>query len=183
MLFIRSIFLYILLYLVTAFELNVPMQNDVVDIGWKLTKHLHLFLKENPKIKDNLVLYNTFIWLLCIIYMNYLYFIYHNTYLIDKCINLYLLRAFTGFVTRLPRSEESLSSENDIPPTDHNFFYFFSAHTFILYSTTMELYTDKYIYCARFLTANLIVQSLRLLAMRGHYSIDIIIACVLSHCF
>ena len=32
----------------------------------------------------------------------------------------------------LPVSQEMLTSENDIPPSEHNFFFFFSGHTFIL---------------------------------------------------
>ena len=101
----------------------------------------------------------------------------------DKCINLYLLRALTGSMTRLPRSHETLISANDIPPSEQNFFFFFSGHTFILYTTAMDLYADNYVFWGHFLAANLIVQSLRLLAMRGHYSIDIIMACVSCHCF
>ena len=98
-------------------------------------------------------------------------------------LKLYMLRALTGFMTRLPVSREMLTSGNDIPPSEHNFFFFFSGHTFIMYLVARELYADQYVYWGHFMTANLVVQTLRLLAMRGHYSIDIIMAFVLCHCF
>ena len=172
-----------LLYLVTTFELNVPMEENIVDIGWQLTRPIHSFLRRNPAFRDKLVLYNTAVWGSCLIYINSLYFIGHNTKLMDKCLKLYILRAFTGTMTRLPVSQEMLTSENDIPPSEHNFFFFFSGHTFIMYLVTMELYANNNIFWGHFMMANLVLQTLRLLAMRGHYSIDIIMACVLSHCF
>lgn len=172
-----------LLYLVTTFELNVPMQNEIVDVGWLLTLPLYSFLRRNPVFRDKLVLYNTAVWGSCLMYINSLYFIYNNTVLLDKCLKLYMLRALTGTMTRLPVSREMLTSGNDIPPSEQNFFFFFSGHTFTLYLVAMELYTNNNIFWGHFMVANLMVQTLRLLAMRGHYSIDIIMACVLSHCF
>ena len=172
-----------LLYLVTTFELNLPMEGNIVDVGWQLTRPLYSFLRRNPVFRDNLVLYNTIVWGSCLIYINYLYFIYHNTLLMDKCMNLYLLRALTGYMTRLPVSQEMLTSRNDVPPSEQNFFFFFSGHTFIMYLVVRELYADQYVYWGHFMAANLLVQTLRLLAMRGHYSIDIIMAFVLCHCF
>ena len=173
----------VLLYLVTTFELNIPMEEKIVDVGWLLTRPLHSYLRRNPTFTNRLVLYNTVVWFSCLMYINYLYFIYHNKILMDKCINLYLFRALTGYMTRLPISQEFLTSENDIPPGEHNFFFFFSGHTFTLYSTALNLYADYCVFWGHFVMMNLVLQTLRLLAMRGHYSIDIIMAIVLCHFF
>ena len=178
---------FIYAFLLALFENITPMNKKCYpeDFGFKIPKPITQYLKNNLIINNNLALVNSFIQLGLIFYI-IIQFIYNNTTLLYKSLILLTYRQICGFITKMPIPNDfkELESKQDIPHKNHKFFFHYSGHTFILVLVALDMITrynkDKTTLIITFTTLY-ILQTLRLLATRGHYSIDISNATVLAY--
>jgi len=153
-----------------------------------LTTPLYTFLAENRDWNDLLAAINSFALVLPAVYVTYVTVWIGDYSLVFRIIFAQLLRSFCGWFTYLPPDPNYLSSYYDFPDIVHCLFQecsgapkvlpfvsFFSGHvcTMVISGNHMWLHGHK--------TLSVLVHALdafqivRLLATRGHYSIDLII--------
>ena len=169
----------LLIFLLLRFETLCSMckSNEPEDFGFIITTPITRFLIRNIHINDHLALCNTLIHVALQVYLLGRHY-YGNNTLINKALFLLTYRQICGFLTKLPihKQFKKLESSHDIPPKHYNFFFHFSAHTFLLVIIGLDI-KNQYKSYGNILTPLFILfyilQSIRLLATRGHYSIDI----------
>jgi len=178
---------FIYAFLLALFETITPMNKNChpEDFGFKITKPITQYLKNNLILNNNLALINSLLQVGLIFYI-IIQFIFSNTILLYKSLILLTYRQICGFITKMPIPNDfkELESKQDIPSKNHNFFFHYSGHTFILVLVGLDMITkynkDKTTLIIIFSTLY-ILQTLRLLATRGHYSIDISNGTVLAY--
>ena len=180
-------FQFVYVFLLALFETITPMNKNChpEDFGFKITKPITQYLKNNLILNNNLAFINSLIQIGFIFYI-IIQFIFYKTALFYKSLLLFTYRQICGFITKMPIPNDfkQLESKQDIPPKNHNFFFHYSGHTFILVLVGLDMITkynkDKTTLIIIFSTLY-ILQTLRLLATRGHYSIDISNGTVLAY--
>jgi hypothetical protein len=163
----------------------------MVDIGFTLTKQVHLYLHSHPIIHHWLALFNTlgvyFLLGYTVIGIGYWQ---GRPGLIIVEMFMFLARLICGWLTQLPYSDEYLASNHDFPdcltnqfrqPTSisnqqqhASFFFFFSGHVGLV--SLVAVYFSQTGRHRSSYACNIfnILQIIRLLATRGHYTIDLI---------
>ena len=161
-------------------ELQIPTQHKhIKDVGFEFTQNMHDYLMTHPKINTGLSLINSIILMSCNSYYVYDSIINGWTPLVEGFTLLYSFRFIVGFLTRYPQSSELIEDKTEVPPLGSNFFFLVSGHTMSIYLVGNHLATN--ILEMSILGMIITLQGIRLLATRGHYSSDIIVALVLSH--
>ena len=156
-------------------ELHTPVQKKQIhDVGFRIADAIPKHIFEN----DYVIALNSIILLLCIGYVVWEGYFYGVTSTVQEVFILYSLRFVVGFMTRLPIPHDAYHSPADVPPKGSNFFFLFSAHTATI--TTVALHVCESYNMHVVFVIVLVLQSMRLLSTRGHYSADIIIAVALS---
>lgn len=166
---------------ILKFELLTPMQKNgkIHDEGFLKTdkflgEYKHFF------ISDLATLLNSIFKMACNVFLIYESIFYGFTPVVKGVSFLYWLRFLVGYMTRLPLPSDIVLSDVEIPPKGSNFIYLFSAHTFTITTVGLHMY-HLYGSVAGFVfVLVLLLQTLRLLATRGHYSADIIVGFALS---
>lgn len=87
---------------------------------------------------------------------------------------MYSSRGFLGWSTQLPVPREFLGSEVDFPVGNASFFLFFSGHVGASIIATLDLRRVGRWRGALAMDAMNALQTVRLLATRGHYTIDLV---------
>lgn len=163
----------------------------IVDSGYIATTGLHAWLQRNPNYNDAFALANT---LLCVL-LPFVYLVYVTMWIGDydlsfRYLSTQLLRSVCGWVTYLPSSDAYLMSWNDIPhiwqrqlknkdavfDSAEPFVSFFSGHVATMIICANHMYLHGHQRLGILFHALNALQIVRLLATRGHYSIDMIIA-------
>ena len=167
-------------------------QKDIVDTGYIMTKGFHGFLKANRRWNDFFAFLNTIIGVLGPgIYMVYKTFWVGDYEPVFRYGAISVLRSMCGWCTYLPPDPAYLASNYDFPDitqclikecgdpelTDqvNPFVSFFSGHVATLVVVANHAYLHGHKKLGLFFHFFNILQVIRLLATRGHYSIDIII--------
>ena len=184
---LEFIYAFMSAFLLALFETITPMNKKCYpeDFGFKITKPITQYLKNNLNLNNNLALINSLIQVGFLFYI-IIQFIFSNTTLFYKALLLFTYRQICGFITKMPIPDDfkELESDQDIPPKNHNFFFHYSGHTFILVLVALDMisrYNKHKTTLIIIFTTLYILQTLRLLATRGHYSIDISNATVLAY--
>ena len=173
---------------------------QIFDTGFVLSSKLHQFFQKNQFWLDIGALLNTILVIGCQGYAGYMSFWIGDHGLMFRILFAACLRSFCGWFTYLPASPEYLQSNYDFPDaltsgvfqtiittftfpvTDTTngytppFVSFFSGHVAntVMVANFMYLKRDK-IKMGKFLHLLNVLQIVRLLGSRGHYSIDIIV--------
>ena len=170
---------------------QVPVNpNGIVDTGYILTEPLYQWLKEHRDWNDVLAAINSLILVLPSVYLAYVT-IWRGDYSLSfRVIAVQLLRAFCGWFTYLPPDPHYLNSYFDFPDIVHCLFQecagqipkqmpfvsFFSGHVATMVVAGNHMWLIRYTRLALLVHVLNAFQIVRLLATRGHYSIDMIIA-------
>lgn len=163
----------------------------VVDTGFVLTARLYAWLARNRFWNDVAAGVNSLALVVPSVYAAYTMLWVGDFSLVFRILSAQLLRSFCGWFTYLPPDPEYLMSYYDFPdvfqclvkdcsgdPAEEPvlpFVSFFSGHvaTIVICANHMYMYGHKEM--AVLLHVMNVFQIVRLLATRGHYSIDIII--------
>jgi len=166
--------------------------NGIIDTGFIVTIKLHEFLKENRNWNDILAAINSIALFIPGIYTAYVTLWRGDYDLAFRYLSCHILRSFCGWFTYLPPDPSYLPSNYDFPdimqcifvkdcsqaeePEVLPFVSFFSGHVSTLVTTANHAYVHGFKKLGLFLHIMNVLQIVRLLATRGHYSIDMIIA-------
>ncbi|CAA7398449.1 unnamed protein product [Spirodela intermedia] len=166
--------LCVLFFMMVEYTLfMVPSNSPPFDVGFILTKPLQRYLAGRPALNSALAALNT-----VFVVMQAAYIL--STLLIEgrgrstiAVVFMFTCRGILGYSTQLPLPQEFLGSGVDFPVGNVSFFLFFSGHVAgsVIASLDMRR-TGRQAMAAAFDALNLL-QVLRLLATRGHYSIDL----------
>ena len=170
---------------------TVDLSRGVIDTGYIATKPIHDFLKANRRWNDALAFINTIVG----VFGPGIYFVYETLWVGDyepvfRYLCISVLRSLCGWFTFLPPDSSYLMSNADFPDIIqcltkecgdpetaeiNPFVSFFSGHVATLVICANHMYLKGNRKWAIFFHAFNVFQIIRLLATRGHYSIDIII--------
>lgn len=155
----------------------------MLDMGFEMTASLHQWLKANPRWHDGLAFANTAFVGLCYGYGIYFTYSRQRPALIIMAFTIYALRLLMGWATQLPVHPEYFSSALDFPDIIHghnvNFFFFYSGHC-AMPSLVARWATYPHGPLPNQWPIHILnlAQAIRMLATRGHYSIDMLVGCV-----
>jgi len=160
----------------------------IVDTGFMLTTHLHHFLAANRDWNDILAALNSFALVIPSLYVTYVTVWIGDYSLVFRVLFTQLMRSFCGWFTYLPPDPNYLASYWDFPdivqclfqdcsgtPKVLPFVSFFSGHVCTMVIAGNHMWLQGHTTLAVVVHALDVFQIIRLLATRGHYSIDIII--------
>ena len=162
----------------------------ILDAGFILTTPLHSYLSNHRDINDILAGLNSILLTLPLAYVGYVTIWLGDFRLSFRLIATHLFRTLCGWFTYLPPDPQFLSSLYDVPEiflclfqecsthNNVNFLTFFSGHVATLVIIGNHLYMTKHTHLSVCLHCFNWLQAIRLLATRGHYSIDMIIGYV-----
>lgn len=172
-------------------EAVVDVQKGVIDTGYIATKKLWDFLKANRGWNDFAAFVNTIVGVIGPgVYMVYETFWVGDFEPIFRYGAVSVLRSLCGWFTYLPPDPQYLMSFYDFPDIMHCIFKecgdpenaemapfvsFFSGHVATLVICANHMYLHGFKNLGIFMHMFNYMQIIRLLATRGHYSIDIII--------
>ena len=171
-------------------------ESGVVDTGYIATTTFYNFLKENRKWNDIFAALNSVALFVPGVYTAYVTLWKGDYDLAFRYMATHLLRSFCGWFTYLPPDPTYLPSNYDFPdiwqcvlvkdcsqaedPEVLPFVSFFSGHVSTMVCTANHMYVNGYRRLGIFCHVMNVLQILRMLATRGHYSIDMIIAWYIS---
>jgi PAP2 superfamily C-terminal len=160
----------------------------IVDTGFMLTTPLHKFLAAHRDWNNALAFLNSVAILLPSLYVTYVTVWLGDYSLVFRVIFTQLLRSFCGWFTYLPPDPQYLASSYDFPdileclwqdcsgePQVLPFVSFFSGHVCTMVLAGNHLWLSNRTRLAVLVHTLNALQIVRLLATRGHYSIDMII--------
>ena len=166
--------------------------NGIVDTGFIATTSIHNFLKANRNWNNILAAINSIALFVPGIYTAYMTLWRGDFDLAFRYLACHLLRSFCGWFTYLPPDPSYLPSHYDFPdimqcivvkdcsdapePEVLPFVSFFSGHVCTMVTTANHMYLHGFRNLGLLCHLVNVVQIIRLLATRGHYSIDMIIA-------
>merc|ERR1711871_673302 len=178
---------------------------QILDTGFVLTGKSHAFLQKHPIINDIAAFANSILVIAVLLYVIYVSLWIGDFGLVFRLLFSQFFRAYCGWFTYLPPSKEFLQSQYDVPEilssgainaimrlqfpltstldsaaTLSPFVSFFSGHVANVVIVANHMYhnSNKSLgLWAHFFNA---LQIYRLLATRGHYSIDIIVGWIVA---
>ena len=174
---------------------SVDEQRRIIDAGFILTRPMHSYLSRHREFNDALALGNSLLLTLPMVYVIYVTSWKGDFRLSFRLIATHLFRSLCGWFTYLPPDSEFLSSLYDFPEiffclfddcasnrisAAGNFVTFFSGHVSTVVLIANHLYLAKFTRLSICLHCFNWLQIFRLLATRGHYSIDLIIGYVVA---
>ena len=170
----------------------------VVDTGFILTQPLYEFLKDSQEWNDILAGINSLGLFIPGIYTAYITVWKGNYDLAFRYLATHILRSFCGWFTYLPPDPTYLPSNYDFPDIWQcvlvkdcsqtpeaevlPFVSFFSGHVSTMVAAANHMYAHGFKKLGLFCHLMNAFQIVRLLATRGHYSIDMIIAWYVQDC-
>jgi len=143
------------------------------DLGFVWTQSLHDLLLERPALNTVLAAMNTVFVAMQTLYILWTWLVEGRGRSTIATLFMFTCRGILGYTTQLPLPEEFLGSGVDFPVGNVSFFLFFSGHVAGAVIASLDMRRVKRSQMAfTFDTLNAL-QSLRLLATRGHYTIDL----------
>ncbi|KAG9455787.1 hypothetical protein H6P81_000295 [Aristolochia fimbriata] len=151
----------------------VPPSSPPYDLGFLLTLKLHHFIALRPALNTVLAAFNTVFVGMQTTYILWTWLVEGRPRATIAALFMFTCRGVLGYITQLPLPEEFLGSGLDFPVGNVSFFLFFSGHVAgsVIASLDMRRMNRREI--AWVFDALNLLQGLRLLATRGHYTIDL----------
>lgn len=151
----------------------VPPSSPPKDIGFLLTQNLHALLRTNPALNSFLAASNTVFVVLQAAYIVCSLLVEGRPRPTIAALFMFTCRGLMGYCTQLPLPHEFLGSGVDFPPANMSFFLFFSGHVAGAIIASRDMRRMRRHRLASAFDCLNALQALRLLAARGHYTIDL----------
>lgn len=162
----------------TALEKMAVKSPKIYDLGFEATAPLHSFLKRNKWLADALAIANT---AMLFVYVGIPVFseiferltgVGGDHVFLFRVSAALMVRPLVACLTVLPIPTDYIASDGDIPNAmqkDLRFFTFPSGHTAMIY-VCAACFSEHWLFYTMFN----VVQAIRMVAVRGHYSLDIL---------
>ncbi|XP_008802057.2 phosphatidylcholine:diacylglycerol cholinephosphotransferase 1-like [Phoenix dactylifera] len=151
----------------------VPSLAPPVDLGFVLTQPLHSLLATRPSLNSALAALNTVFVGMQIAYILWTLLVEGRPRPTIATLFMFASRGILGSATQLPLPQGFLGSGADFPVGNVSFFLFFSGHVAAAVIASLDMRRTRRHGMAWAFDALNMLQGLRLLASRGHYTIDL----------
>ncbi|MBA0880710.1 hypothetical protein Goshw_022511 [Gossypium schwendimanii] len=151
----------------------VPHSSPPLDWGFLLTRSFHRALASRPLLNTVLAALNTVFVLMQTVYIVWAWVIEGRPRATISALFMFTCRGILGCSTQLPLPQEFLGSGVDFPVGNVSFFLFFSGHVAGAVIASLDMRRMQRRGMAWLFDILNVLQSLRLLATRGHYTIDL----------
>ncbi|XP_031488087.1 phosphatidylcholine:diacylglycerol cholinephosphotransferase 1-like [Nymphaea colorata] len=153
--------------------LMVSPSSPPYDLGFVFTHSLHLFLARRPSLNTILAALNTVFVGMQTAYILWALLVECRPRAAIAALFMFTCRGILGYATQLPLPKEFLGSGVDFPVGNVSFFLFFSGHVGGSVIASIDMRRMQRWELAWIFDALNFLQGLRLLATRGHYTIDL----------
>lgn len=151
----------------------VASSSPPVDLGFTLTRSLHSLLATSPSLNSSLAALNTVFVGLQMAYILWTFLVEGRPRPTVATLFMFACRGILGTSTQLPLPQGFLGSGVDFPVGNVSFFLFFSGHVAAAVIASLDMRRMRRRGMAWTFDALNALQGLRLLASRGHYTIDL----------
>ncbi|XP_062229200.1 phosphatidylcholine:diacylglycerol cholinephosphotransferase 1-like [Phragmites australis] len=164
------------LLLFMAVEYTIPMVPPAappLDLGFLATAGMHAAVAARPWLNSLLAALNTVFVAIQAAYILWAILAEGRPRAAVAALMMFTCRGLLGCATQLPLPEEFLGSGMDFPVGNVSFFLFFSGHVAGAVIAAADMRREGRLALARLYDALNVMQGVRLLACRGHYTIDL----------
>lgn len=151
----------------------VPASSPPFDLGFLATSSLHGLLSSWPELNTLLAALNTVFVGMQTTYILWAWLIEGRPRATISALFMFTCRGILGYSTQLPVPEGFLGSGVDFPVGNVSFFLFFSGHVAGSIIASLDMRRMKRRELAWTFDALNVLQVVRLLGTRGHYTIDL----------
>ncbi|TYH16634.1 hypothetical protein ES288_A05G131400v1 [Gossypium darwinii] len=151
----------------------VPHSSPPLDWGFLLTRSFHRALASRPLLNTVLATLNTVFVLVQTVYIVWAWLIEGRPRATISALFMFTCRGILCCSTQLPLPQEFLGSGVDFPLGNVSFFLFFSGHVAGAVIASLDMRRMQRRVMAWLFDILNVLQSLRLSATRGHYTIDL----------
>ncbi|XP_009602062.1 phosphatidylcholine:diacylglycerol cholinephosphotransferase 1-like [Nicotiana tomentosiformis] len=151
----------------------IPSSSPPFDLGFIATRPLHRFLASKPTLNSVLAGLNTVFVGMQMVYIIWSFLIEGRPRATISALFMFTCRGILGYSTQLPLPEDFLGSGADFPVGNVSFFLFYSGHVAASMIASLDMKRmQRWTLAYLFDTLN-VLQVIRLLSTRGHYTIDL----------
>ncbi|KAG8094746.1 hypothetical protein GUJ93_ZPchr0012g21211 [Zizania palustris] len=151
----------------------VPPAAPPLDLGFSATAALHAGIAAHPWLNSLLAALNTVFVAMQAVYILWAILAEGRPRAAVAALMMFTCRGALGCATQLPLPSEFLGSGMDFPVGNVSFFLFFSGHVAGAVIAAEDMRRAERRGLARLYDALNLLQGIRLLACRGHYTIDL----------
>ncbi|VVA97772.1 unnamed protein product [Arabis nemorensis] len=153
--------------------LMIPPSSQPFDIGFVATRSLHRVLADSPDLNTVLAALNTVFVAMQTTYIVWAWFMEGRPRATISACFMFTCRGILGYSTQLPLPQEFLGSGVDFPVGNVSFFLFYSGHVAGSMIASLDMRRMQRFRLAMVFDILNVLQSIRLLGTRGHYTIDL----------
>ncbi|KAJ1410101.1 Inositolphosphotransferase Aur1/Ipt1 [Sesbania bispinosa] len=153
--------------------LMVPSSSPPFDLGFLATRSLHRVLESSPQLNTLLAALNTVFVGMQTSYILWTWLIEGRPRATISALFMFTCRGILGYSTQLPLPQGFLGSGVDFPVGNVSFFLFFSGHVAGSMIASLDMRRMQRWELAWTFDALNVLQAVRLLGTRGHYTIDL----------
>ncbi|CAL0325948.1 unnamed protein product [Lupinus luteus] len=151
----------------------VPPSSPPFDLGFIATRSLHRVIEASPNLNTLLAFLNTVFVGMQTIYILWTWLVEGRTRATIATLFMFTCRGILGYSTQLPLPQEFLSSGADFPVGNVSFFLFYSGHVAGSVIASLDMRRMQRLKLAWLFDILNVLQVVRLLGTRGHYTIDL----------
>ncbi|KAF7814378.1 phosphatidylcholine:diacylglycerol cholinephosphotransferase 1-like [Senna tora] len=151
----------------------VPSSSPPFDLGFVATGSLHRLLQSSPHLNTLLAALNTVFVGMQTCYILWTWLIEGRPRATISALFMFTCRGILGYSTQLPLPQGFVGSGVDFPVGNVSFFLFFSGHVAGSVIASLDMRRMKRRELAWTFDVLNVLQAVRLLGTRGHYTIDL----------
>ncbi|GMY34051.1 phosphatidylcholine:diacylglycerol cholinephosphotransferase 1-like [Fagus crenata] len=151
----------------------IPPSSEPFDLGFVATRPLHRLLSQSPQLNTLLAALNTVFVGMQTTYIMWTWLIEGRPRATISALFMFTCRGILGYSTQLPLPQGFLGSGVDFPVGNVSFFLFFSGHVAGSVIASLDMRRMQRWELARTFDVLNVLQAVRLLGTRGHYTIDL----------
>ncbi|XP_059642574.1 phosphatidylcholine:diacylglycerol cholinephosphotransferase 1-like [Cornus florida] len=153
----------------------IPPSSPPFDLGFVITTPLHRLLASRPALNTLLAGLNTVFVGMQTTYIVWTWVVEGRPRATISALFMFTCRGILGYTTQLPVPQGFLGSGADFPVGNVSFFLFYSGHVAASVIASLDMKRmQRWELAGTFDTLN-ILQFVRLLSTRGHYTIDLVV--------
>ncbi|GMN50001.1 hypothetical protein TIFTF001_019163 [Ficus carica] len=151
----------------------VPPSSPPYDLGFVATRSLHRLLSSSPHLNTLFAGLNTVFVGMQTVYILWTFLVEGRPRATISTLFMFTCRGILGYSTQLPLPQGFLGSGVDFPVGNVSFFLFFSGHVAGSVIASLDMRRNQRWELAWTFDALNVLQAVRLLGTRGHYTIDL----------
>lgn len=164
----------LLFFMGVEYTLNmIPFDSQPFDLGFVATAHIHRLLASRPNLNNFLAGLNTVFVGMQTVYILWTWVVEGRPRATIAALYMFTCRGILGYATQLPLPEGFLGSGVDFPVGNASFFLFYSGHVAASVIASLDMKRVQRWEMAMTFDILNILQVVRLLSTRGHYTIDL----------